>query len=211
VNATRQVEQGSFSGEVAVLTHDEIGQLTVAFNRMIRELALKDKINATFGRYMDPRLVEGLIERQDLTGGAGDRRVLTVLFCDMRGFTHLSEQVTPVSLVAVLNRYLGLMAEEVKAQHGVIDKFIGDSVMAFFGPPFVDAAEQGKRACEAALGQIRRFEEFRAEVPALIGFRQFVPDIGIRIGIATGEVIVGNIGSQSAMNYTVIGDTVNAA
>ncbi len=211
VNATRAVEQGSYSGELTVRTNDEIGQLTGAFNHMIRELALKDRIRATFGRYMDPRLVEGLVDRQDLTGSAGDRRVLTILFCDMRGFTHLSEQVTPPSLVAVLNRYLGLMAGEVKSQNGVIDKFIGDSVMAFFGPPFVPAHEQGQRACAAGLAQLARFEEFRAEVPALIGFKQYVPDIGIRVGIATGEVVVGNIGSEAAMNYTVIGDTVNAA
>lgn len=211
VTATRAVQQGAMEGELDVRSEDEIGELTRAFNYMLREPRLKDKIRATFGRYVDPRLVEGLVEHPELTGSAGDKRVLTIPFADMQGFTMLSEQVTPASLVALLNRYLGLMADEVRRHDGVVDKFIGDAVMAFFGPPFIAPHEQGRMACATALAQVSRFEEFRGEVPGILGLKQFMPEIGLRIGIATGEVVVGNIGSASAMSYTVIGDTVNTA
>jgi adenylate cyclase len=83
--------------------------------------------------------------------------------------------------------------------------------MAFWGPPFVDEAQQARLACEAALGQAKRFAAFRKEMPELLGYRRFMPEVGLRIGIATGDVIVGNVGSEVAMNYTVMGDTVNVA
>ena len=211
MSATEAVEQGNYQTELPVTSNDEIGRLSHSFNLLMAELRLKEKIRETFGKYVDPELVEGLIERPELTGSAGDRREMTVLFCDMKGFTGLSEEITPASLVTLLNRYLTLMSEEIRSHGGVVDKYMGDAVMAFWGPPFAPPDQQGRLACEAALAQIARFEEFRSEVPELLGYKRFVPAIGIRVGIATGDVIVGNIGSQVSMNYTVMGDTVNTA
>ncbi len=211
VNATEAVEKGRYESDLPVTSDDEIGRLTRSFNLMVAELRLKEKIRETFGKYVDPKLVEGLIERPELTGSAGDRRTMTIYFCDMKGFSRLSEEVTPASLVTLLNRYFSLMSDEIRSRNGVVDKYIGDSVMAFWGPPFSAPDQQGLLACEAALAQLKRFDEFRSEVPDLLGYRRFMPEIGIRIGIATGEVIVGNIGSNVSMNYTVMGDAVNAA
>jgi class 3 adenylate cyclase len=209
--ATEAAEQGHYDSDLPVTSHDEIGRLSRAFNQMLSELRLKARIQDTFGRYVDPKVVKGLIDKPELTGSAGDRRVMTVAFADMRGFTRLSEDVTPASLVTLLNRYLTVLTEEVRAHHGIVDKYIGDAVMSFWGPPFVDAKEQALFACEAALAQTKRFIAFQAEMPELLGYRRFTPEVGLRIGVATGEVIVGNVGSEVAMNYTVMGDAVNVA
>ena len=211
MSATEAIELGKFDSELPVTSNDEIGKLTRAFNLMIGELKLKEKIRETFGKYVDPKVVAGLIERPELTGSSGDRRNMTVYFCDLKGFTSLSEEITPASLVTLLNRYFTLMSAEIRDRGGIVDKYMGDAVMAFWGPPFVAADQQARLACEAAMAQLKVFDSFIAEVPDLIGYKRFAPDIGIRIGIATGDVIVGNIGSAVSMNYTVMGDTVNTA
>ncbi len=211
VVATEEVENGRYDRELPVTSNDEIGRLTRSFNIMLAELRLKEKIRETFGRYLDPKLVSGLIERPDLVGQAGDRRVMTILFVDMRGFSRLAGEVTPTLLITILNRYLTVLTDEVRAFHGIVDKYTGDGVMAFWGPPFVDAGDQARLACEAAVAQLERFDAFRGELPDLMGVRHYVPDLGIRIGIATGEVIAGNVGSPVAMNYTVMGEAVNIA
>ncbi|MBL8895427.1 MAG: HAMP domain-containing protein, partial [Rhizobiales bacterium] len=109
MSATEAIERGKFEAELPVTSDDEIGKLTRAFNLMIGELKLKEKIRDTFGKYVDPKVVAGLIERPELTGSTGDRRNMTVYFCDMKGFTSLSEEITPASLVTLLNRYFTLM------------------------------------------------------------------------------------------------------
>jgi class 3 adenylate cyclase len=133
------------------------------------------------------------------------------MFCDMKGFTALSEGVTPQGLVKIMNRYLSTMSEPIHAHHGVIDKYIGDGIMAYWGPPFVEDAEQAKCACSAAVGMIGRLTSLRRELPELLGVRTITADCDLRIGIATGETLVGSIGSEYMMNFTVMGDTVNLA
>ena len=165
VSATRAVEQGKYDTELAVTGDDEIGRLAKSFNVMIRELRLKEQIRETFGKYVDPQLVQDLIDRPELTGSAGDRRIMTIYFCDMKGFSALAEDVTPASLVKVLNRYFTIMSEEIRSRHGVVDKYIGDAVMAYWGPPFAAADQQGKLACEAGLAQLRRFTASRTKFP----------------------------------------------
>jgi len=113
--------------------------------------------------------------------------------------------------VRFLNRYFALMAEVIRARQGIIDKYIGDSVMAFWGQPFTDAESHAALCCEAALDQRARLDEFRADLPNLLGVRHGLPEVEARMGIASGEVLVGNIGSETARGYTVIGDTVNLA
>lgn len=211
LNATEDVEKGKLDTEIPITTRDEIGKLTRSFNHMVKELRVKQQIRETFGKYVDPRIVQGLIERPDLAGIQGERRVMTVMFCDMKGFTPASEGMTPPTLVKVINEYLTTISQPVRAHDGIIDKYIGDALMAYWGPPFIVAEDQARLACEAALDQIAGMEGFRRGLVELIGVKRGLPDIDLRIGIATGDVIVGNIGSDVAMSYTLIGDTVNLA
>jgi class 3 adenylate cyclase len=210
LEGARAVEAGRLDETVAVTSEDEIGHLTTAFNRMIEQLRLKERIRETFGKYIDPRVVEGLIDRPALAA-EGQRRVMTVLFCDVKGFTSTSERMTPQGLVKVMNRYFSTMSAPIRHHQGVIDKYIGDAIMAYWGPPFADDAEQARLASLAALDMLALVPQLRAELPELLGVRTLPNTFDIRIGIATGEVLVGSIGSELMMNYTVMGDAVNLA
>jgi len=208
---TAAVEHGALDTVVPVTSRDEIGSLTQSFNSMVGELRVKARIRDTFGKYVDPRIVAGLLDRPELTEAKGSRREMTILFCDMKGFTALSEGMTPAALVNVLNRYITVMSEPVRCNNGIIDKYIGDGIMAFWGPPFTGTDDHSGPACLAALDQLAGLAGFRAELPEITGLRRGFPEVDIRIGIATGDVVVGNIGSEQTRNYTVIGDTVNLA
>src|SRR4030088_2904581 len=170
------------------------------------------RVRETFGKYIDPRVVEGLIDRPTLTAAEGQRRVMTVLFCDLKGFTSLSEGMTPQGLVKVMNRYLSIMSEPIRTNRGIIDKYIGDGIMAYWGPPFVDEADHARFACFAAMEMIERIATLRQEIPELLGVRGTpMEKCDLRIGVATGEALVGSIGSDVMMSYTVMGDVVNLA
>ncbi|WP_079587897.1 MULTISPECIES: adenylate/guanylate cyclase domain-containing protein [Bradyrhizobium] len=211
LDGTRAVEAGRLDGSIDVTTRDEIGQLTAAFNNMVEQLRHKERLRETFGRYVDPRVVEGLIDPKSLTASDGERRVMTVLFCDMKGFTGLSEGMTPKGLVKVMNHYLSTMSGPIRSHRGIIDKYIGDAIMAYWGPPFTENDEQARLACLAAVEMAQRGVALRTELPELLGVRTIPSDCTIRIGIATGEVLVGSIGSEFMMSYTVMGDAVNLA
>jgi adenylate cyclase len=211
LDGTKAVREGQLDALIPVTSRDEIGRLTEEFNHMIGELRVKARIRDTFGRYVDPRIVEGLIDRPELAGISGERRTMTVLFCDMQGFTPLSEHMTPSGMVTVLNEYLTVMSKAVRENDGIVDKYIGDAVMAFWGPPFNAPEAQSRLACLAALAQLERLALFRQALPELIGIRRGLPDVDVRIGIATGEVVVGNVGSEVTKSYTVMGANVNVA
>jgi len=209
LEGTRAIEAGHLDQTLLVSSKDEIGQLTGAFNRMVEQLRLKERIRETFGKYIDPQVVEGLIDRPALAT-SGQRRVMTTLFCDLAGFTSISEGMTPQGLVKIMNRYLSTMSEPIRTQHGVIDKYIGDAIMAYWGPPFNDAAEQARLACLAALDMVARVSPLNTGLPEILGVRN-LPPLDIRIGVATGEALVGSIGSEVMMSYTIMGDSVNLA
>jgi len=208
VAGMKSVEGGNLNVELPVRSRDEVGQLTHSFNFFVRELRSKEEIKQTFGKFVDPRIVERVL----LQAGRevlGDRRVMTVSFSDMVGFTALGEHLTPSAMVKVLNRYFTLQAEAVQNHRGVIDKFIGDAVMAFWGPPFTTEQEHAVLACTSALDQMKSLMTLQAELAELTGLRKDAPKIEMRIGISTGDLVVGTIGSENARSYTVIGDTVN--
>jgi adenylate cyclase len=212
LEGTRAVEAGQLDRSIDVTTADEIGQLAGAFNRMVVQLRDNQRIRETFGKYIDPRVVEGLIDRPNLTAAEGQRRVMTVLFCDLKGFTSLSEGMTPQGLVKVMNRYLSIMSEPIRTNRGIIDKYIGDGIMAYWGPPFVDEADHARFACLAVVEMIERIPTLRQEIPELLGVLGTpMETCDLRIGIATGEALVGSIGSDVMMSYTLMGDVVNLA
>jgi class 3 adenylate cyclase len=210
LEGARAVEAGDLEGTLVATSRDEIGHLTIAFNQMVEQLRLKERLRETFGKYVDPRVVEGLIEGPALAA-EGQRRVMTVLFCDVKGFTSTSEGMTPQGLVKVMNRYFSTMSAPIRHHQGIIDKYIGDAIMAYWGPPFAADAEQARLASLAALEMLALVPQLRAELPELLGVRTLPNSFDIRIGIATGEVLVGSVGSELMMSYTVMGDTVNLA
>ena len=212
LEGTRAVEAGDLDQSIDVTTEDEIGQLAGGFNRMVKQLRDNERVRETFGKYIDPRVVEGLIDRPNLTAAEGQRRVMTVLFCDMKGFTSLSEGMTPQGLVKVMNRYLSIMSEPIRSNRGIIDKYIGDGIMAYWGPPFVGEADHARFACLATMEMIGRIATLRQEIPEILGVRGTPMErCDLRIGVATGEALVGSIGSDVMMSYTVMGDVVNLA
>jgi class 3 adenylate cyclase len=210
LEGAKAVEAGHLDGTLVATSRDEIGHLTTAFNQMVEQLRLKERLRETFGKYVDPRVVEGLIEGPALAA-EGQRRVMTVMFCDVKGFTSTSEGMTPQGLVKVMNRYFSTMSAPIRRHQGIIDKYIGDAIMAYWGPPFADDKEQAQLASLAALEMLQLVPQLRAELPELLGVRTLPNAFDLRIGIATGEVLVGSIGSELMMSYTVMGDTVNLA
>lgn len=211
LQGTREVEAGRLDRSIDVSTQDEIGQLSAAFNRMVEQLRRNERIRETFGRYIDPRVVEGLLDRPEVTLTQGQRRTMTILFCDMKGFTAMSEGMTPQGLVKVVNCYLSTMSAPIRSHRGIIDKYIGDAIMAYWGPPFIDEADQARFACAAAVDMAERVPSLRTQLPELLGMRAIPVECDIRIGIATGEVLTGSIGSEFMMSFTVMGDAVNLA
>lgn len=211
IAAIQEVRAGNLGASLPVSTSDEIGKLTELFNYFVQELRAKEHVMRTFGRYIDPRVVEQVLKGDDKSLGSGERRRMTVMFADIASFSSVAEQLTPAAVVAVLNRHFTLQASAVQARRGVVDKFVGDAVLAFWGPPFVPAEEEAALAARSALTQLAALDVLATELPDITGLRREPPRIGMRIGIATGEVLVGNVGSETVCSYTVIGDTVNLA
>tara|TARA_R110002110_G_scaffold216406_6_gene430419 strand:+ start:334 stop:2061 length:1728 start_codon:yes stop_codon:yes gene_type:complete len=210
--ASMAVQAGDFRQQVDVRGNDELADLSNTFNTMIEQLKQKEKTEAVFGRYVDPRVIEKLVdetgEDADDLAAAG-RQEATVFFSDIAGYTGISERLTPASLVQLMNEYFNMAGVPIAKSNGLLDKFIGDAVMAFWCPPFVDSEDIAKLACQAVIGEAAMIREFQKRLPDLTGIRIGVPEISIRMGLATGNVIVGSIGSANKRNYTVIGDTVN--
>ncbi|MDP6707665.1 MAG: adenylate/guanylate cyclase domain-containing protein [Alphaproteobacteria bacterium] len=203
VRGATEVAGGNLEVTVEKSTRDEVGDLTGAFNNMVSGLRLKERIENTFGRYMDPRIVRELVDRPTSVTHT-ERREKSVAFVDLAGFTSLTESLSATELLAFLNAYFQAMAAPIAARNGVVDKFIGDAVMSYYGPPFTSAEAHAAEACLVALDQVAALAELRRSFAGL-------PSFDIRVGIATGEVVVGSIGAEFLQSYTVVGDQVNVA
>jgi len=209
VAGTEAVEGGDLDTEVEVTSNDEVGRLTGSFNHMVGELRLKERIKDTFGKYMDPRIVSNLLDNPEFAEPGGERREMTVMFIDLKGFTSISEALGPDDLVKLINRFFGHMSDAISENKGVVDKFMGDAVMAYWGPPFTEPDEHAALACKAAVQALEHLEIFRCDVKEELGAKADGLDIDFRIGVSTGEVIVGTVGSRVSMNFTIMGDPVN--
>jgi adenylate cyclase len=203
VGHTRRIARGDYSVRNTAYRADELGRLSEAFDAMARGLDERDRVRDLLDKNVSPEIAAQLL-RDGATLG-GEERQVTVLFADLRGFTTLSEQLPAPELLALLNRYLDRMSTALEAHGGVIDKYIGDAIMALFGAP-VAHGDDADRALAAALAMQRALVAFNAELAA-----EGKPPLGIGIGLNTARVVAGNIGSARRLNYSVIGDGVNVA
>jgi adenylate cyclase len=178
---------------------------------MVAELRERERIKDTFGKFVDPRIVTRLIGDGSGASEPAERKVVTIFFSDIKGFSTIGEQLTAAAMVNLLNGYFTATAGEIRRHNGIIDKYIGDGVMAFWCSPFSLGDEHAGDGCRAALDQQRAIAAFRQRLPEITGLRRDAPDLTVRMGLATGEVVVGALGSPNARSYTVIGDTVNLA
>jgi len=200
---TRRIAAGDYASRLDLRRRDELGELARAFNAMSTGLAERDRVRDLLDKNVSPEVAASLLRDGSALGG--EEREVTVLFADLRGFTTLAEGLVPRDLVALLNRYLDRMSAEIEACGGVVDKYIGDEIMALFGAP-VAAPDSADRAVRAALGMRAALAAFNRELAA-----EGRPPLAFGVGINTAHVVAGNIGSHRRLNYSVIGDGVNLA
>ncbi|MHC1724876.1 MAG: CHASE2 domain-containing protein [Syntrophobacteraceae bacterium] len=174
-------------------------------HRYVSEEREKRKVRQTFGLYVPPAVVEEMLANPEKLRLGGERKELSILFSDIRGFTTLSEKIPPEELVPQLNSYLTRMTEVVFNHQGTLDKYIGDAIMAIFGAP-LPQDDHPVRACRTALDMKEQLNSLHQEWRS-----RNMPELQIGIGIHTGVVMVGNMGSERRFDYTVIGDNVNLA
>jgi class 3 adenylate cyclase len=196
------VSAGDFAAKTTVLAGDEIGRVRWHFNEMIDGLAERERLKETFGRFVSIEIAKRLIETDKISLG-GENIEATVLFSDIRDFTPLSESMSPQELVTFLNKYFSFVTAPIAEHRGVVNKFIGDAVMAVFAEQF-GSRDHAADALAAAVQMRRQLAEFNAGRPGAAPIR-------CGIGIHTGLLVAGNIGTDKRMEYTVIGDTVNVA
>ena len=202
-DAADQVKKGRYTSAPVIRTGDELESLSLHFNEMVRGLEERDRLRETFGRYVTRQVADHLMKGNSRLGG--ELVPVTVLFSDIRSFTSISESMDPRALLDFLNEYFSGMVESVLAHHGVVDKFIGDAIMAVFGAPVPDP-DDALNAVKAALQMRERLVLINADFKA-----RGLPQIRTGIGLHSGQVVAGNMGSAERMEYTVIGDAVNLA
>ena len=203
-DAMRQVAHGNLAVRVPVTTTDELGYVSEHFNQMTDGLRQTELLRNLLNLYVSPEVAREAIEHGTQLGG---KLVdCTVLFSDIRNFTGLSEALPPDQLIELLNRYMSAMVAVVVEQGGMVNKFGGDSLLAVFGTPINPADDHAARAVRTAENMLRSLEQFNREQASTGGV-----SLRIGIGIASGPVVVGNVGGQNRLEYTVIGDTVNLA
>lgn len=180
---------------------------TGAFSRALEEFRLKQQIKKQFGTYLSPAMVEKLQENPDLLKLGGEERELSIMFTDVRGFTAISEHYGKdvQGLTKIMNRYMTAMTASILRNEGTLDKYIGDAQMAFWNAP-LDDKDHAKNAVKTMLEMLDNLKEFNDEIA-----KEGVPAFGMGLGINTGTVVVGNMGSDQRFDYTCLGDTVNLA
>lgn len=202
VEATEEIGRGNYKHRVVLSRNDELGNLATAFNQMGDELFRNAHTKASFGKYVGADVLEMILADPEKMWLKGRRNEATILFADIRGFTSYSYEKEPERVVEMLNQYFDTATRSILDFGGYIDKFIGDGVLAVFGVP-VFRKDHVERAVRASLELLKRLQD------QSVGDNNILSSVGI--GIHTGVVVSGNIGSQAKMEYTVIGDTVNVA
>jgi class 3 adenylate cyclase len=209
-SGVEQLAAGDVSVRVAPTSRDEVGELTRAFNEMGDALEQKERIQRAFGRYVDDYVLNQLLENSEDEKQAGIEREVTILFVDIRHFTRLSEGMQAHNVVGLLNEVFQLISDVILGHGGTIDKFIGDSVMAYFGAP-VPHADHALRGVRAGMAIVRSIEQRNQNMSGDESDTSARLPVSVGIGIHSGVVVVGNIGSDRRTDFTAIGDAVNVA
>jgi adenylate cyclase len=202
--SAKALGMGRFDYRIKTFRNDELGDLAYAFNRMAEDLELKEKIKDSFGRYVTPEIVEMILTNPNGEWMKGSKVEATVLFADIRGFTTIAENKDPQAVLDLLNDYLTQVTDAVIKHGGHLNKFAGDEAMAVFGAPLSDPAH-----AEAAVKAALEIQKSIAEVNSKREKDRL--HLAVGIGVNSGEVVAGNLGSSKRMEYTVIGDNVNVA
>ena len=211
-SAFHETADGKYSDPLPITSGDEIGELTSSFNTMVDQLKSKEKLREAFGQFLDPRIVANVVN--PATGElrqSAERRTVTIFFSDIAGFSGIGEQLTADTVVRLLNRYFTAATEVIRRKHGIVDKFIGDAVMAFWASPFSEGETHARDACLACLEMRSAFAAIANDISNITGLRRNIPKFHVRVALATGEALIGTVGSDTTKSFTVIGDTVNIA
>ncbi len=202
-DAATRIAQGDFKIRLKPRGRDEVAHLSETFNEMAAGLEERDRVKATFAKFHSKEMAEKVLNGELKLGG--ERKQGTVFFSDVRGFTAMSEGMDPEALVKILNRYMTRMVRVILSHGGVVDKYVGDAIMALWGVPLTKNGDV-ENAIKACLGMRQALAELNEELKA-----EGLPLLKIGMGLNHGLMISGNIGSDERMEFTVIGDTVNTA
>ena len=203
VSSAKRIEEGDYTQPVNVGQQDELGRLALSFNQMMKGLAERRQVRSLLGKVVSPAIADELLKKDIELGG--EERKVSVLFSDVRNFTSLCEGRAPKDILDLLNRYLTKVSDVIEKHDGVIDKYIGDAVMALFGAP-IQRDGDATRAILAAQEMCGALDDLNIELE-----KDGKPLLAVGVGINTDVVVAGNMGSKARLNYTVIGDGVNLA
>ncbi len=181
------------------------GFISVTSYQYLSEQRARRFIKDAFGKYLSPKVISRITEDPDRLLLGGERKIMTAFFSDVAGFTSMSEKLTPRELITILNGYLSEMTMIIDEEEGTVDKYEGDAIIAFWGAP-LDMEDHATRCVRSATLQQRKLSELRKKWR-----EENLPELHVRIGINTGQMVVGNVGSNQRMDYTIIGDAVNLA
>lgn len=201
-HAMARVEKGDLSVSAHMATNDELGALGESFDRMIEGLRDRERIKETFGRFVTPEIAEAILKHPPAPGG--ENTEVSILFSDIRNYTTICEQLTPQEVIGFLNDYFAYMVEAIEKNQGLVYQFVGDAIMAVFGAP-VRSMDHADRAVSSGLAMLEALHRFNQSRDSTL------PPVGIGIGINSGSVVAGIIGSKDRMEYRVVGDAVNLA
>lgn len=205
VSTMKMVEEGNLDQKVSVKSKDEIGDMAHTFNMMIEGLRERERIKDIFSRYVSRQVAERIFKERDAIKLEGERRRVTILFADIRGFTTIAEKMLPEEVVSMLNEYFSEIIDIIFRYGGIIDKFIGDAIMVVYNAPLTQDNHELRAilsglSIQKALSDINEKRKREGKVTIEMG-----------IGINTGDAVAGSIGSEKRMEYTVVGSEVNLA
>ena len=200
----RRVAKGHYGTPIPVDSEDEIGRLILSYNEMVKGLEERDFIRNSFGRYVDPEFAKILIDHPEAGRLGGERREVAMMMSDIRGFTALSETLSPEIIISILNRYFSVMIEIIQNHNGIIVDFFGDSILVFFDPLSDSLAYTVSRCIQCAKTMQEHMSDFNRSM-----HEEDLPELAMGIGINAGPVIVGNIGSHTRSKYGIVGSAVN--
>ena len=214
VSATSAVAAGQLDARVGLTRGDELGVLGAHFDRMAAGLEERERLRATFGRYVSEEVARAVLASPEAAGLGGDLREVTVLFSDLRGYSTIVEHLAPAGVIAIVNRYLDEMVGLVEGHGGCVLELLGDGILAVFGAPVrgddhAARAVACARAMQARLAELNRGWEQSGQAAAWQD--RGLPTLGMRVGVHTGRVVAGNIGGATRTKYAVLGDAVNVA